>query len=194
MEKKGDARGRWEERYAKPAKAVDAPSAYLVAHADQIHGRVLDAAGGAGRHALYLARRGLNVDLIDIAFGGLQRALSVAQLEKLRVRAVQADLEEFPLPSALYDAVVNIRYLQRSLFESLRRTLKPGGMILFETFLIDQQKIGHIHNPAFLLQPGELRSAFAAFEILDYTEGLVDADEPAYLARMLARRPLKRWD
>lgn len=178
----------WEGRYAT-ATAGDSPSEFLTAHADRLVGRVLDVAGGGGRNALFLARRGNWVDLIDIAFGALQTARRVAIHEGLELRAVQADLERFPLPVAVYDAVINIRYLQRSLFAPLQRAVRPGGLIVFETFLIDQKSIGHPRNPDFLLQHGELRAAFANCEVLDYAEGLFDTQPPAYLARLLARRP-----
>jgi SAM-dependent methyltransferase len=184
-------RQRWEERYTAghDAPALEVPSEFLVAHADLLHGRVLDVAAGAGRNALFLARRGCRVDAIDIAYAGLRRACDVAQAEGLHFAAVQADLETFPLPRARYDVVINIRYLQRSLFGPIRSAVKAGGLILFETFLIDQQALGHPRNPAYLLQRGELRAAFAGFEILVGDEGLFGTPpDAAYLARLLARR------
>ena len=185
-----DDRQRWEERYATgncgPERAA---SEFLVAHADLIHGRVLDVAAGSGRNALFLARRGNAVDAIDISFTGLHSACAAATAQGLVVRALQADLEDFPLPIARYDAAINIRYLQRALFAPLQRAVKPGGIILFETFLIDQQAFGHPRNPAHMLQHDELRRAFAGCEILVYSEGLVHgAEGPAYVARLLARR------
>jgi SAM-dependent methyltransferase len=187
-----DDRQRWEERYATGGRYPDeGPSEFLVAHADLIRGRVLDVAAGVGRNALFLARRGNTVEAIDIAFAGLRVARAAAVAEGLRVLPLQADLESFPLPTARYDAAINIRYLQRSLFAALQRAVKPGGIILFETFLIDQLGVGHIKNPAFLLQHGELRAAFSSCELLAYEEGLFPSrEQPAYLARMVARRPL----
>ena len=186
-----DDRQRWEERYrTQQTAAARRPAEFLVAHADLIGGRVLDVAAGAGRNALFLARRGAVVEGIDIAFAGLQMAYAAARAEGLPVLAVQANLQAFPLPRARYDAVINVRYLQRSLFAALQRALKPGGVILFETFLIDQQGLGHHGNPDFLLQRGELRAAFSGCEMLLYEEGRFEtAGEPAYLARMIARRP-----
>jgi SAM-dependent methyltransferase len=182
-------RKRWEDRYAAAGTRSDGPSDFLAAHAALLHGRVLDVAAGAGRNALFLARRGLRVDAFDIALAGLRIAQSAARADGLDVRLVQADLESFPLPRGCYDAAINIRYLQRSLFEPLQAAVKVGGIILFETFLIDQRTLGHCHNPAFLLQRGELRAAFSGCEILIYEEGLFrDAAPPAYLARMIARR------
>jgi SAM-dependent methyltransferase len=180
---------RWEARYTAPESRAEPPSAFLMTHADLVRGRVLDVAAGAGRNALFLARRGNSVEAVDIAFAGLRRARAAALAEGLSLLAVQADLESFPLPHNRYDAAINIRYLQRSLFPGLQRAVKPGGVILFETFLIDQQARGHPHNPAFLLQRGELRAAFAGCDIAVYEEGLFEANgAPAYLARMIARR------
>jgi tellurite methyltransferase len=188
-------RQRWEERYASGRSGNQGPSRFLASTVSLIRGRVLDLAAGAGRNALYLARRGHPVDAIDIALAGLQRACALARAEGLALRAVQADLETFPLPTARYDAVLNIRYLQRSLFDAMRRAVTPGGLILFETFLNGPQQFVHPRNPAHLLQPGELRAAFAGCEILIYEEGWLDTEaEPAYVARLLARRPDGEWD
>jgi tellurite methyltransferase len=181
-----EARRRWEERYtAGHGSAVEPPSDFLAAHAELIQGRVLDVAAGGGRNALFLARRGCTVEAFDIAFAGLHRLREAARAERLAVRPVQADLEAYPLPVARYAAAVNIRYLQRSLFTPLQRAVHAGGLIVFETFLIDQRAIGHPRNPAYLLERGELRAAFAQCELLVYEEGLF---EHAYLARMIARR------
>jgi len=185
-----DDRQRWEERYAAGHHSGgEPPSDFLVAHAAMIDGRILDVAAGAGRNALFLARRGNTVEALDISLAGLRIARAAAAAERLSILAVQADLETFPLPSERYDAIINIRYLQRSLFLPLQRAVKPGGIILFDTFLIDQQTIGHPSNPAFLLQRGELRAAFSRCEILVYHEGLcATTPQPAYLARMIVRR------
>jgi len=188
-------RARWEERYSTGDAGHDPPSEFLVAHAALLHGRALDIAAGAGRNALFLTRRGLRVDAIDHALAGLRRAQAAARSEHLDLRTVQADLETFPLPHDCYDVAINIRYLQRSLFGPLQRAVKPNGIILCETFLIDQQTFGHPRNPAFLLQRGELQAAFSPCEILVYEEGLFDSgSQQAYLARMLARRPARGVD
>lgn len=186
-----DDRTHWEERYKSPAPNLAAaePSAFLAEQAAAIDGRVLDLACGTGRNSLFLARRGNRVDAIDIALGGLKQLQAIAAAEGLRINCVQADLRSFELPEDCYDAVINIRYLERRLFPSMARALKPGGILIFETFLIDQQRLGHPRNPDFLLQHGELREAFQSLEALHYYEGLVTAGEDSsYMARLVARR------
>lgn len=179
----------WEERYRSGRHSPNGPpSEFLAAHVDLISGRVLDVAAGAGRNALFLARRGAIVEALDISFSGLRLARQEAVAEGLTLLAVQADLESFPLPEQRYDAILNIRYLQRSLFVPFRRALKPGGIILFETFLIDQQAISKHRTAAYLLRRGELRAAFSDCDILIYEEGLYQTSSgPSYLARMIAR-------
>jgi hypothetical protein len=120
----------------------------------------------------------------------LARLLATARRDGLRVDAVQADLEQWTLPAGRYDVVVNVRYLQRSLFDALKAAPRRGGMVVFETFTRDQQQLGHPRNPAFLLERGELAARFADFEIVSYGEGRCETETgPAFLARMLARRP-----
>jgi SAM-dependent methyltransferase len=183
-------RGKWEARYAERDGAARAPSPLVVEHVDALPiGRALDLACGSGRHALWLARRGWTVDAIDYARAGLETLAAAVRRDALAVHPVQADLEDFPLPVGRYDLVVNVRYLQRTLFDPIKAALRPGGVVVFETFLRDQQQIGHPRNPAFLLERGELAEQFRDFAILAYAEGRFETESgPAYLARLLARR------
>ncbi|MBX3023392.1 class I SAM-dependent methyltransferase [bacterium] len=185
-------REKWEARYVHAAAAGEhPPSELLTQHRDLLPpGRALDVASGDGRHALWLARQGYAVDAFDLSHAGLLRLLARGRHEHLAIHAIQANLEDFPLPTTRYAVVVNTYYLQRSLFPALRRAVRPGGAIVFETFLREQARIGHPRNPAFLLEPGELRAAFAGFEMLVDEEGcFAGARGPAYLARLIARRP-----
>ena len=181
----------WEARYReRAADGIRPPSHFLVEVIDQLpRGRALDLACGDGRHALYLAERGWHVDAIDFAYAGLARLLAAAQTRHITVNAVQADLEHFPLPRQRYDVVVNVRYLQRSLFPALKASVRESGCVVFETFILDQQRLGHPRNPAFLLERGELAAQFSDFDILRCTEGRCETESgAAHLARLLARR------
>jgi SAM-dependent methyltransferase len=184
------ARHDWEARHGASQSSERAPSAFLVEQVASLPpGRALDIACGAGRHALFLARRGWAVDAIDFARTGLQGVVATTRREQLPIHVVQADLEAFPLPVGRYDLLVNVRYLQRTLFEAMRAAVRPGGVVLFETFLRDQEQLGHPRNPDFLLNPGELAQRFRDFALLAYAEGRFETESgPAYLARMLARR------
>jgi len=160
---------------------------------DEVPGRrVLDIACGTGRNAVYLAQHGFDVTGLDRLADALERAQDLAARSGVTIRAVQCDLEE---PGALagwqtagheVDCVVVVRYLDRSLFPSLVRCLVPGGVLVYETFTVEQQRMGHPRNPAFLLQPGELVAAFPTLEILFHEE---DWHDGAHTAQFIARRP-----
>jgi tellurite methyltransferase len=186
-------RDRWEARYRdSTSRGLEPPSPFLVRHQHFIPpGVVLDIAAGVGRNTLYLAGAGRPVHAIDIAFPALSHISTVARAQRLPVQLLQADLDDFPLPHSHYAAIINIRFLQRTLIPSFKAAVRPGGVVIFEAFLIDQRTIGHPSNPDFLLQHGELAERFADFEILSASEGRCeDEGEPAFLARLVARR----WD
>jgi SAM-dependent methyltransferase len=186
-------RARWDERYRggdwadvdEPAAIVENAEAWL-----KPPGLVLDVACGAGRNSLHLARRGFTVIAVDISWEGLQRLWRRAKAERLAVHPILADLERFPLPSATFDIIVNTRFLLRSLFPAFRHALKPGGLLLFETFNVDEiEVLGGDIRREFALERGELREAFSGFEVLSYAEGVYDEPEGQRgLARMIARK------
>jgi len=185
-------RRSWESRHAEQADDVARPpSQFLVEHLRRLpRGRALDVACGAGRHALYLARHGWRVEALDFSHAALARLRAAARRDGLPIETVAADLEQYPLPRDRYAVVVNVRYLQRSLLPALKAALQRGGVLLFETFILDQQQLGHPKNPAFLLEPGELARHCADLDIVSYAEGRYETESGvAFLARMLARRP-----
>lgn len=184
-------RAEWESRYdGLKAGALRPASRFIAEIAPLLRpGLALEVACGDGRNALHLAQRGWRVEVIDFAHGSLAKLLAAARREHLAVGAVQADLEEFPLPRGRYDMVVNVRYLQRDLFPALKDSVRPGGVVAFETFIRDQQQLGHPRNPAFLLERGELAERFADFDLVKFEEGRFETESgAAFLARALARR------
>jgi tellurite methyltransferase len=84
---------------------------------------------------------------------------------------------------------VNLDYLQRSLVPQIKKTLKPGGWVIFETYLIDQQTIGQPKNPDYLLRHNELLDFFRDFRVLYYREGkFPQSGEDAFRAGLLAEK------
>lgn len=172
-----------------------APSSFLLRVLNRLpRGRALEVACGSGRNARLLALNGYRVECIDCSHDALLACRQNLACSHGPFAGIEADLETFPLPNRRYQVAVNVRYLQRSLWPALKAALSDLGVIIFETFLRDQMAIGHPKNPAFLLERGELARGFADFEILEYEEGFFASEgEPAFLARMLARRP-KAWN
>jgi tellurite methyltransferase len=167
----GSLRAVWEQRHRE--QRPGAPEPFAVEMLPLLpRGLALDVAAGTGRHSLWLARAGFTVHAIDFSLPAMLKLASAAAEENLPVHPLVADLEAYPLPSAHYDAIVNISFLDRKLVAALKGALKIGGALLFETFLIDQAEIGHPRNPDFLLGHYELRALLGGLEIVRYREGL----------------------
>ena len=165
------------------------PSAWLIDNADLLPngGRALDVACGKGRHSVWLANRGFEVDALDRNLDAIEALNTIAARSHLKIRAAQIDLETDPPPSlgGEYDLVVGFNYLHRPLFPALRRAVKPGGRIFYETFTARQAERGHPRNPAFLLKDGELAALIAPFAVLRSREGELDG---RFIASIIAER------
>jgi tellurite methyltransferase len=166
-------REKWEARYAEASAAPAIPSVHLtnLDHLLPRTGRALDVAGGAGRHALWLAARGLQTTLVDIAPRALAIAQSRAQEQGLHLDTHCVDLETDALPEGPFDVIVSMHFLLRSLWPSMRVALAPGGwLVVVQPTIANLER--HARPPAaFLLAPGEAREMVAGLEIVSYAEG-----------------------
>jgi tellurite methyltransferase len=172
-----DDRIRWDRQHGEtPGRDQPAPFLRQVFdnhYADITAGCALDIACGTGRNALFLAEKGFKVTAIDISSVALARAEKRALEKSLAILWRQADLENYTLEMAFYDLVVNFDYLQRPLLTAMKAALKIGGFIIFDTYLVDQQAIGHPKNPDYLLRHNELLDSFRDFRVLHYREGSI---------------------
>jgi tellurite methyltransferase len=158
------------------------PSYFLVENAQLLSGsgllpggRALDVAMGGGRNAVYLAGLGWEVEGVDISQEAVESALRLAREKSVTIHTKVADLEkDYVIPPAAYDLIICFNYLQRSLIPALKAGLKCGGMIVYETFTIDQVRFVLPHNPDFLLRYNELLEMFRDFRCLRYREGIFD--------------------
>jgi 2-polyprenyl-3-methyl-5-hydroxy-6-metoxy-1,4-benzoquinol methylase len=140
-----------------------------------------------------LAEYGWRVLGVDISPVALHLARDQARQRGLTIDLLAADLGAWSLPVATFDLVCVFRFLDRALCSHLRATLKPEGMLLYETFTIAQRNYeGGPRSDAMLLQPGELLTLFSALDVLEYTEGVIEeAGRPRALAGLVARRPIE---
>ena len=134
-----DDRVKWNELHASQQEQA-APSVFLKQLFElkpwRIQpGKALDIAAGKGRNALFLAEEGFSVEAIDISEVGLQEARRRAEEKGLTITFRQADLDKAELPEASYDLILNINFLQRFLIPKMKRALKVGGYIIFDTYL-----------------------------------------------------------
>jgi len=192
------ARAKWNERYARDSVTPypPSPAAWLVEHRRLLEGlpaggRALDVACGDGRNARYLAELGFTVDALDISDVVVERLAVAAVTMNLRVRPRAADLEgELGLPADEYAVIVNFNYLQRGIFDQLAGALRPGGLLVFETFArphIDE--LGHDFPADFVLGDNELLRAFGGLHVRHYFEGVAErSGNPRGVASLVAER------
>jgi SAM-dependent methyltransferase len=169
--------------------AHPAPSQWVLRWLARVRegGCILDVAAGAGRHARLAASRGYRVIAVDRNAEALAALAAVAD-----VACRVADLESGPWPfdDARFDAVIVTNYLWRPLLPRLVAALAPGGVLIYETFAIGNERFGRPSNPDFLLRPGELLQLAQAGElhVVAYEDVRVDAPKPAMVQRMCAER------
>ncbi len=152
---------------------------------------VLDLACGSGRNGLLLTEHGLSVVFADKSDSALQNVAQHLKETDLQGRTWKVDLEQAkstPLSGQSFDAIICFRYLHRPLFPGIKNAVKPGGLVIYETFTIENQRFGRPNNPDFLLRPGELQSVFEDWEPVYSFEGILRNPGRA-VARVVARKP-----
>ncbi|MDH1903205.1 class I SAM-dependent methyltransferase [Comamonas aquatica] len=156
------------------AAVTAAPSAWVqrFAHLLPAGAQVLDLACGSGRHARWLATQGHAVTGVD------RDAHALAALPP-EVDTLFADLENapWPLPDRRFDAVVVTNYLWRPLWPQVLASVRPGGVLLYETFAQGNAAYGKPLRPDFLLSPGELLQVCAGWTVVAYEHGLLRQPE-----------------
>ena len=166
------------------------PARWLTDHANLLpsSGTALDLACGSGRHALWLAERGLAVRAVDRNAEAIASLAAEARRRGLSVSAELQDLEtdDAELARESLDLIVVVHYLHRPLFPTLISALRPGGLLVYETFTQAQARRGKPTNPAFLLAPGELRALVAPLDVIASREGVFDDRD---VASVVARKP-----
>ncbi len=152
------------------------PSNFLVENIDLLPGgKALDVAMGNGRNAIFLAERGFHVFGIDISKEAITEALELAAVSNVNITARVADLTTGSnIQPGIYDVIICFNYLQRSLIPEIKRGLRSGGMIVYETFIVDQARYGKPKNPNHLLKHNELLRMFRDFRCMRYHEGVLE--------------------
>ena len=145
---------------------------------------VLDLAAGRGRHAIFFAKRGHKVTAVDRDISGLPDHPNIERL--------QTDLEDgrpWPLPDRRFGAIVVTNYLHRPLMPQLLEAVAPGGVLLYQTFMIGNERFGKPSRPEFLLRDGELLELVRGkFSVIAYEARLISEPAMAMVQRIAARR------
>lgn len=181
---------KWNDRYRDETGMYIAPVRNLLKVYSNIlphQGWALEIAGGTGVSADYLQKAGLQVLEVDISLVALCRA----HRKNSDVLHVAADATQLPLGASRFDVICNFYYFERNLIPLLINWLNPGGLIFFETLMVDMLTIRPEIPPEFLLQPGELKNVFQELEIIYYFEGWTESDHGnrKSIGSLVARKP-----
>jgi SAM-dependent methyltransferase len=172
---------RWNERFkGKEFAFGKEPNPFLRRHIDFLpKGKALDIASGEGRNAIFLAQHGFDVDAVDISERGLKKARQLAKETGAKIHTFLADLDHFKIEKERYDFIANFYFLKRSLIPQIKKGLKKGGRIIFETYTLEQRVLGTggPKHPRYFLKPNELLRLFKEFRILFYREGIFKEGE-----------------
>jgi tellurite methyltransferase len=189
------AKEKWDDRYATEGEKwlASRPRRLLLDYLYRLpmSGLALDAASGVGLNGLVLARRGWRVLALDISEVGLRLGREQALKEGLGERWTTAvyDLSRPHFPPNSFDAILNFRFLERATFPIYRQALKPGGWLIFETFIRADEGAP---DADYYLLPSELQAAFADFVVVESGEITAVGGRSGQLkriAQLVARKP-----
>lgn len=163
---------KWDARYRDLGCHAAEPARVL---SDNLHllppeGRALDVACGLGGNALLLARLGFEIVAYDISRVAVAKLNAYAQRHALRLCAKLRDIEKEPPERASYDVVTVSYFLERRITTALIESLRPGGLLFYQTFTRERVDDCGPENPAFRLGSNELLRLFASLNILLYRE------------------------
>ena len=146
---------------------------------------MLDVACGQGRHLRYLQSLGFAVVGVD---RDAQALSAVGELNGAEVCVADIEAGPWPFAPGGFDGVVVTNYLHRPLFPDLIGALRPGGVLICETFALGNERYGRPSNPAFLLRPDELLHNVEPLAVVAFEQGLVFAPKQAVIQRVCAVR------
>ncbi len=183
-------RGHWDKFYNTGSYIYGKePAEFLCQHQSFLRGgRALDIAMGEGRNAVFLGKKGMLVEGVDISEVAVRKAKRLAMENRVIMTPIIADLAHYQIKPDTYHVILNFNYLQRNMIPKIKQGLKRKGIVIYENHTMDQlsNRVGQHLRRDYLLNRGELKELFEDFEILVYRETNNGEDAKASL---IARKP-----
>lgn len=158
--------------------------------ADQ--GQVLDLACGKGQNGLALKQHNIDVLFADIQQAHLDNLLEHHKVDQSNVWCAdfesETQIDAIKLSKMQLQGAIVFRYLHRALFDALKKSVKPGGFVIYETFTEQNKQFGRPNREQFLLKKNELKTLFKGWEILFYFEGIKKNPDRA-IAQIVCKKP-----
>jgi len=184
----------WNKRYSTTTALPLLPCQVLAnyTHLLPTTGRALDLACGLGANALLLARHGLETHAWDYAKTALERLQANAQSQQLQIHTQVRDIIVSPPPTDTYNVIIVCHFLDRRLSAALVKSLKPNGLLFYQTFTRTAINESGPKNPHFRLADNELLQLFRELKIVIYQEeGTIGDTTQGFRnqALLIARKP-----
>jgi 2-polyprenyl-3-methyl-5-hydroxy-6-metoxy-1,4-benzoquinol methylase len=185
---------RWDKRFGRKEFALGKePNPFLKKHIHLLsRGKALDLATGEGRNAVFLGENGFEVEAVDISEKGLKKARELAREKGVKVNARLVDLDHYQIQKERYDLIASFYFLKRRLIPKIRKGVRKGGKIIFETYLLEHRTLaaGGPRQAKYFLKPNELLRFFKDFRILFYREGIFkEGGKRKAVASLIAEKP-----
>ena len=184
-------RDKWNQRYRSGTHGMLPPDQMLIEAFDRYiepifpeAGRALDFAGGAGRHAIFLASKGWRVRLVDIAEAGIINARENSGSLVSQIEFKVADLDRFQASGEWFHLVLVFFFVRREILYELVKALRPGGLLIYKAYTRTQAKFGGgPTNPSYFFEENELLDSFRELRVLHYAELIRDCGIAEFVGR-----------
>ena len=169
-------RDRWNAKYALGHHTSVQPSRSLTELIDWLpkDGNAIDVAGGTGRHAIWLAQRGLTVTVADVSPVALAIAATRATEQAVALITLEIDLQQAEFPCGPWDLIVVVDFVCRSLLDDFRQALAPGGRLVYIHPTRSNLQRHAKPSRRFLFEDGELQQLVRDWKVLHYAEDWSD--------------------
>ncbi len=186
-----DSKQKWDKKFSSRSYIYGKSPAKFLAenyHYIPFGASVLDMGMGEGRNAVFLAQKGYKVTGIDISSVAVKKSLALSKEFGVQINTVVASLNKYKIPDGTFDAIICFYYVDRSLIDKMRAWLKPGGVIVFEAYTIDQRNADPAlkdDDPNYYLKKQELLRMFPDMRILKFEEPI---HEKEYRSSLIVKK------
>ena len=185
---------RWDDRYRNEEYAFGTePNIYFKQELDLLNpGKILLAAEGEGRNAVYAAERGWDVTAFDISEEGKNKALKLAKSNNVTIDYKVGELPDLDFENESFDVIALIyahfpAKIKSEYHKILDKLLKKGGVVIFEAFSkrhleyrLENEKVGGPTDIESLFSIDELKNDFKNYDFQVLKEEIIDLNEGLY--------------
>jgi SAM-dependent methyltransferase len=172
-----DNKARWDCKYEEGLPSLTVPDPFFVSAYERFversfpnAGTALDVAAGLGRHALWLAHRGWQVNAADISEVAIRKLRQAAGQLDLEINLFTIDAAQYQFRPAQFDLIVLFYHLDRGLFPKIASALKPGGLFICKMPVHWDSEIPSAKTNFNLLDRNEIASLVPDLEIIEHQE------------------------